>query len=316
MKKYILKRILQAIPMLLFISFVSFMLMNLVPGDPAKSYITPQMSQKQIDLIKASMGLDKPAILRYFYWLKNTLSGDLGYSLISHQRVSSEILSRLPATLGLMGTSMLVSILVSIPLGLYTAINKNKRIDNIVTIINYIGISIPTFWFAMILITIFALKLRWLPSVGMRTIGVDSFWDLIKHGILPVIVLSFPNISIFTRYVRSSTITQLEEDYILTAIAKGASKREILIRHVMKNSLLPLITLLGMYLPALVSGAFITETVFGWPGMGRLGMNAILALDYPVIMATVMLTSILVVLGNLLADVCYALVDPRIEELI
>jgi len=313
MKKHIFKRVLEAIPMLLFISFISYILMNLAPGDPAQGFRTPQMSEEQVAVIRASLGLDKPVFIRYFYWLKSTLSGNLGYSLITHQPVAKEILSRLPATLGLMGASMVLSILISIPLGMYTALNKNKFVDNFVSTLSYIGISIPSFWFSMILITIFALKLRLLPSVGMRTIGVNSFLDVLKHGILPTIVLSFPNSAVLTRYVRSATIGELQEDYIVTAMAKGLSKRGILFKHVMKNSLIPIITILGMSLPSLVSGAFITETVFGWPGMGRLGINSIFSMDYPVIMAITMMTSIMVILGNLIADLFYILVDPRIK---
>lgn len=313
MKKHIFKRVLEAIPMLLFISFISYILMNLAPGDPAQGFRTPQMSEEQVAVIRASLGLDKPVFIRYFYWLKSTLSGNLGYSLITHQPVAKEILSRLPATLGLMGASMVLSILISIPLGMYTALNKNKFVDNFVSTLSYIGISIPSFWFSMILITIFALKLRLLPSVGMRTIGVNSFLDVLKHGILPTVVLSFPNSAVLTRYVRSATIGELQEDYIVTAMAKGLSKRGILFKHVMKNSLIPIITILGMSLPSLVSGAFITETVFGWPGMGRLGINSIFSMDYPVIMAITMMTSIMVILGNLIADLFYILVDPRIK---
>ncbi|MGK8833835.1 ABC transporter permease [Bacillus paranthracis] len=313
MKKHIFKRVLEAIPMLLFISFISYILMNLAPGDPAQGFRTPQMSEEQVAVIRASLGLDKPVFIRYFYWLKSTLSGNLGYSLITHQPVAKEILSRLPATLGLMGASMVLSILISIPLGMYIALNKNKFIDNFVSTLSYIGISIPSFWFSMILITIFALKLRLLPSVGMRTIGVNSFLDVLKHGILPTVVLSFPNSAVLTRYVRSATIGELQEDYIITAMAKGLSKRGILFKHIMKNSLIPIITILGMSLPSLVSGAFITETVFGWPGMGRLGINSIFSMDYPVIMAITMMTSIMVILGNLIADLLYMVVDPRIK---
>lgn len=314
MKNKIIKRILQAVPMLLFISFVSFLLMNLAPGDPAQGYITPKMSKEQADLIRASLGLDKPMLTRYFLWLKNVLSGDLGYSLVSRQAVSLEISSRFLATIGLMGSSLAFSVLISIPLGLYTGMNRNKFLDRFTNVLNYIAISIPSFWFAMILLSIFSLKLKWLPSVGMRTIGVTSTLDVIKHGILPTIVLSFSNIAVLTRYIRSCTIAELKQDYIVTALSKGASKNRILFNHIMKNALLPMITILGMSLPSLVSGAFITETIFGWPGLGRLGISSIKALDYPVIMAMTLVTSIMVVIGNLIADISYVIVDPRIRR--
>lgn len=314
MKNKIIKRILQAVPMLLFISFVSFLLMNLAPGDPAQGYITPKMSKEQADLIRASLGLDKSILTRYFLWLKSVLSGDLGYSLVSRQAVSLEISSRFLATIGLMGSSLVFSVLISIPLGLYTGMNRNKFLDKFTNILNYIAISIPSFWFAMILLSIFSLKFKWLPSVGMRTIGITSTLDVIKHGILPTIVLSFSNIAVLTRYIRSCTIAELGQDYIITALSKGVSKNRILFNHIMKNALLPMITILGMSLPSLVSGAFITETIFGWPGMGRLGISSIKALDYPVIMAMTLVTSIMVVIGNLIADISYVIVDPRIRR--
>jgi len=313
--KLTIKRLIQAIPMLIVISIVSFSLIKLAPGDPVQSFITPAMSDNDILRIRQNLGLDRPVHIQYIQWLKNVITGNLGYSLINHRPVLNQILERIPATLGLMGSSLLLSILVGIPLGLISAANKNKWIDNISTIFSYVGISIPSFWFAMILIYTFSLKLNLLPSIGMRTVGIYTTWDLIKHGIMPTIVLSLQNIAVITRYIRSSTISQLKEDYVMVEYASGASKAEVLYKYVLKNSILPVITIVGMSLPSLVSGAFITETVFGWPGMGQLGINSIFSFDYPVIMAITMFSSLLLIIGNLLSDILYGIADPRIKEL-
>ncbi|WP_434305163.1 ABC transporter permease [Clostridium botulinum] len=315
MSKYIRKRIIEAIPILIFISIISFLLIKLSPGDPIRAFINPKMKPSDIARIRHNLGLDKPIYIQYILWLKNVLKGDLGYSLINSRPISTQIIERLPATLLLMGSSLLISLVLGIIFGVISAVNKNKLIDNILSIISYIGISIPSFWFAMILIYIFSVNLKLLPSVGMHTIGVDSRLDVLKHLILPCTVLSFGNISVITRYIRSNVISELSEDYVMIAYAKGLSKKRILYKHVLKNALLPIITILGMSLPNLVAGAFITETIFGWPGMGRLGIKAIFGFDYPLIMAITMLTSVLLIIGNLLADICYSLIDPRIKEL-
>ncbi|KNF07311.1 peptide ABC transporter permease protein [Gottschalkia purinilytica] len=313
MKKTIVKRVLQSIPILIAISIISFFLIQLSPGDPINSFITPEMSERQVMTIRKDLGLDKPITVQYFYWVKNLLKGNLGYSYVNNQSVLDQILERLPATIGLMGTSLVIAIVVSIPLGIISAIHKNKFIDKLISNISYIGISIPSFWFGIILIYIFSSKLKMLPSMGMRTIGVDSITDLIRHGIMPTLVLSFMDIAVFTRYIRSSVIEQLKEGYVVTGYSKGLSRKYVLYFHILKNSLLPIITILGMSLPRLVTGAIITETIFGWPGIGRLGVSAVFSFDYPVIMATTMISSILLLTGNLIADIAYYFVDPRIR---
>lgn len=302
--------------MLLVISIISFTLMHIAPGDPSTSYISPKMNAKEIQAVKERLGLNDPIHIQYIKWIRKVLKGDLGYSLIDFRPVTEVIKSRIPATVGLMGSSLLISLFISIPLGLYTAKKKGKLIDNIITTISYVGISIPSFWFGILLIYIFAYKFGILPSVGMRTIGIEnSVLDVIKHGILPCTVLSFSSISVYTRYVRSSTIVQLNENYVRTEEAYGFSKYKIMFKYVLKNVLLPIITILGMSLPSIVTGAFVTETVFGWPGMGRLGVDSIFNYDYPVIMATTMLTALLLIVGNLIADILYGIVDPRIGNM-
>lgn len=313
MIKVIVKRLLQAIPLLFFISIVSFLLIKLAPGDPVQSFVTPDMSQEDVERIRHNLGLDQPIYVQYVRWLINILSGDFGYSLISHRPVLTMIAERLPATFGLMGSSLLLSLLIAIPLGLYAAANKNGWFDRLISGISYVGISIPIFWFALLLIYLFSLKLNLLPSIGMRTIGVNSAWDVVKHGILPCLVLAFQNASVYLRYIRSNTISQLEEDYVQIQYAFGSTKREVLFHHILRNVLLPVITIFGLSIPNLIGGAFITETIFSWPGMGSLGVTSIFSFDYPVIMAITMFSSLMLVIGNLIADILYSIVDPRIR---
>lgn len=314
MGRYILKRILQTIPMLIVISIISFTIMRMAPGDLAQSYIKPDMKYEEIKRIKENLGLNRPLYIQYGAWLSETLKGDLGYSLINFRPVSEQIGERIPATLLLMGISLIISLILGIVLGLISAFYHDKIIDKIISVVTYIGISIPSFWFAMVLIVIFSVQLRILPSVGMHTIGVqDSVLDVLKHTIMPATVLSYGNMSIISRYIRSNTISQMHEDYVRTAKGKGLSTKVIFTKHILKNALLPVITMLGMSLPDLVTGAFITETVFGWPGMGRLGVHAVFSFDYPLIMAITMVSSLLLIIGNLLSDILCGVVDPRIK---
>ncbi|EGL15589.1 MULTISPECIES: ABC transporter permease [Paenibacillus] len=315
MGKYVLHRILQLIPILLFISIVSFALIRLAPGDPVLSFVTPNMSPEDVERIRQNMGLDQPLYIQYLLWLKNVLAGNFGYSLNNHRPVLTLIVERLPATIGLMGSAFLLSLLVAVVLGLISAVYKNKLVDRVLSLLSYIGISLPGLWFALILIYVFTVKLHWLPSMGMRTIGVQSAWDVIKHGIMPCLVLCITHVSVFMRYIRSSTISQLEEDYVQIQYAYGSTRRTVLFRHILRNVLLPVITLFGLSFAEIITGAFIVESIFSWPGMGSLGINAVFGLDYPLIMGMTMMSSFLLIFGNLLADVLYGLVDPRIKTM-
>lgn len=314
MKEKIIKRLLNMIPMLFFITIISFILMHLAPGDPLQAYISPDMNVEDIERIRESLGLNDPIIVQYFKWLLNTIQGNLGYSMVNSKPVLDLILERLGPTILLSGSALIISIIISIPVGLISGYKKNSIIDKVLNVVSYIGISIPSFWFAMMLIYVFSIKLNIFPSVGMRTIGVDTTLDLINHLILPVTVLSFYNLSVYIRYIRSSTIEQLKQDYVTTQYAYGASTKDILFKHVLKNTLLPVITIFGMSLPSIFTGAFITETIFGWPGMGQLGVNAIFGYDYPVVMGITLFSSEMLIIGNLIADILYAMVDPRIKS--
>ncbi|HFL2600380.1 TPA: ABC transporter permease [Clostridioides difficile] len=314
MLKLILNRVKVLIPMLILISILSFGLLELAPGDPADAYINPLMSSQDIENIRVNMGLNKPVYIRYLNWLKNTLSGNLGISYINHMPVTEQIMEKMGNTFILMGTSLIFSILVAIPLGIFLAVNKNSITSKVSSVFNYIGVSIPSFWIGMILISIFSVKLNIFPSGGMHTIGNDSIGDLVKHLVLPVITLGLYNTAIFTNYVEASVNEQLKKQYVITARAKGLSEKVILFKHVLKNSLTSLVTILGMSIQKLVTGAFVTEVVFSWPGMGRLMIDSIFSRDYTVIMAITMLSALFLILGNLVADILYLLIDPKIKS--
>ncbi|WP_234122277.1 ABC transporter permease [Clostridium hydrogenum] len=316
MLKYILKRIAQAVPLLIIISIICFTLIQLAPYNAIDAMTTPKMSKKAVELIKIKYGFDKPAYIQYLYWLKGVLTGQFGYSIVTHESIFNDLVARIPATISLVLPSYLCALILSVILGLMAGVNKNKRADKIIDGFCSIGIAIPTFWFAMILVYIFGYKLGVLPILGMHNIGMEnSILDFLEHFIMPFIVLTFAFMPENTRYVRSSTIGQLSEDYVVVQEAFGASKFEILFKHVLKNVLLPIITKLGMALPMLITGGLITETVFGWPGVGPYFIKAIQGLDYPVVMAVMVLSSTLVILGNLLSDILYVVTDPRIKEM-
>lgn len=314
MKKMIIRRFLEVLVVLLLVSILSFCIAYFAPGDAADTYIKQGMSEEQKDEIRAMMGLDKGLAEQYFGWLKMTLKGNLGVSIVDRRPVLPQILEKLPATVLLMGTSLLLAIIFSIILGLIAGYKKDSLFDRVVCGMTYIGMSIPTFWLGIVLIVVFSLKLDIFPTNGMRTTGVDSVADVLLHMILPVLTLCLGNMASFTQFIRSSTISELEEDYVLTALAKGTGKWKVLSRHILKNSLLPIITLTGMSLTSLVSGSFVIESVFGWPGIGTLAMSAIKTRDYSMIMAFTMISCAVLVMGNFLADILYMVVDPRVRQ--
>lgn len=313
MRQLIAKRLLQTIPLLFFVSIVCFALIKMAPGDPVLSFVTPNMHAEDIERIRHNLGLDKPAYVQYGLWLKEMLQGNFGYSLVTHQPVLTMIVERLPATAGLMGSAIVLAVLVAIPLGLAAGANRGRWPDKLVNLFSYVGISVPLFWLAILLIYLFAIYLHWLPSMGMRSIGINTPGDVIKHGILPCIVLAFGFFATYVRYIRSSTIGQLKEEYVQIQYAYGSSKKTIVFRHVLKHVLLPVITLLGMSMADLVTGAIVTETVFSWPGIGSLGMTAVKGMDYPVIMGITLFSALLLIIGNLIADILYGFADPRIK---
>lgn len=309
----IFSKLLQSLLVMFIVSILCFGLIKLAPGDPVLTYVQPNMSETYIATLRESLGLNKPVYEQYLIWLRKILRGNFGYSLVNTRPVLSQILNRLPATLLLMGTSLLLSVLISIPLGMACGRRANGTLDRVVSALSYIGISIPNYWFGILLIYLFSVHLGWLPSIGMHSDGNRTLSDLIRHLILPCTVMTYVNSAQFTRYIRSSTITQMSADYVTVQRAYGTPKNTILFRHVLKNAVLPLITVLGMSLQSLVSGAMICEQVFAWPGTGQLAVTAVTTFDYPLIMGITMLTALMIIIGNLLADILYTIVDPRIR---
>lgn len=315
MIKYIIKRIIQAIPLLLLITIISFLIINLAPGDPVMMFVNPEkMTKVDLDLIRHNLGLDKPLYVRYFIWLGGLLKGDLGISFFRNRPVLEILMEALPNTVVLALASIVLEVIVAIPAGIISAIKRNSISDYFFSTVSFIGISIPSFWFGLMLLLLFGAKLGWLPIGGMRD-NYEQFvlMDRLRHLILPAIVLGMGNMAADMRYMRSAMLEVIRQDYIRTARSKGLAEKVVIMKHAFRNALLPLITLLGFTIPFLISGAAITESIFAWPGLGRIVVDASFTRDYPVIMGELVFTSVLVVLGSLIADILYAVADPRIK---
>jgi len=325
MGRVLIRRLLQSIPVFFAITMITFGLIHAVPGGPtARLELDPDIKPEDIARIRANMGLDKPVWLQYLIWVglaeggegrrSGLLQGDLGISYIDQTPVGRSIVDRLPNTLLLTATSLVLSLLVAVPLGVISAIRRNSWVDNVATVASTAGVSIPSFWFGLVAILVFSVRLRWLPSGGMYTLGQErNVLDLARHLILPVAILSILNVAGWNRYVRGSMLEVIRQDYIRTARAKGLKECCVIVRHGLRNALVPVTTLMGLSLPGLVGGALVTETIFGWPGMGRLAYHAATKRDYPVIMGVLVMSAVLVLVGNLLADLSYALLDPRVK---
>ncbi len=313
MVAYTLRRLVQAVVLLFIVSIVTFALIHSAPGGPAL-LSNPDLSRDQIARMSEQLGLNDPLPIQYGRWIGNLLQGDLGVSYNSITPVTALLADRLPNTLLLAGTALIVSILVAVPLGVISAIRRNSALDRIVTSFSFFGISIPVFWLGIMLIVFFSVQLRWLPSGGMSTIGEEfSIRDRIEHLILPVFVLSMANLAELTRYTRSGMVTVLGEEYIRTARAKGLAQKSVILGHALRNALIPVVTIIGVLLPRAVSGAAITEAVFTWPGMGSLAVDAATTRDYPVVLGTTLTVAAVVVLSSLITDLAYGYLDPRIR---
>lgn len=314
MLKFILQRMLQNVVLLCLVSMIGFGVLYLAPGGPLAQFaLVPGMSQEQLRHIAEQMGLNRPIPEQYWEWATRLLSGDWGHSYRDGQPVLSIIASHFWATLELMGTSAVIAIIAGIWVGVLGAIRRYSLFDYLATIGAMVALSIPTFWFGLVTIYIFSLKFPLLPAGNMYTIGNGSFWDYVHHLIAPAMVLGLVTVALWSRYMRSSMLEVINQDYIRTARAKGAPERVVLVHHAIRNALLPMITVAGLQLPTLLSGALVTETVFTWPGMGRLFLDSLSYRDYPVVMGILMLSAVLVLIGNMLADMLYAVADPRIR---
>jgi peptide/nickel transport system permease protein len=312
---FLIRRLLQAIVLLFIVSMIGFAILHLAPGGPLSQFAASgDMTQADLDRLSAQLGLDRPLPVQYVEWLWRLLGGDWGVSYRDQQPVLKIITAHIGPTMELMLSSTLLAMLLGAWIGILGAIKRYSLFDSLATIGAMIALSIPTFWFGLVIIYVFSVGLGWLPAGNRYTVGDGSFLNRIHHLIGPCIVLALVSTAVWSRYMRSSMLEVINQDYIRTARAKGLSERYILVRHALRNALLPMITITGLQVPTLLSGALVTETVFTWPGMGRLFLDSISYRDYPTIMGILMLTAIMVLLGSLIADVLYGVADPRIER--
>ncbi len=322
MSRYLARRLLEAVPLLALISVAVFFLINVVPGGPAAAYENnPHLSPQDISRIESELGLNQPIHVRYLRWLGAIVRGNWGYSLASRRPVLTEIRERLPNTIYLLGVALLVTLVLAIPAGMLSALRQYSLFDHATTTLAFMGQSVPIFWFGLLLIIVFHVTLRnpltglpLLPGGGMYTLGEPfSLWDRVDHLILPVAMLTLATAAQYVRYMRASMLEVVHEDYIRTARAKGAATRRVVWRHAFKNAALPVVTIIALDLPVLFSGALFTETIFSWPGMGRLFFDSALRFDYALLMGIIMVNAALIIFSNLAADVVYVYLDPRIR---
>ena len=316
MGRYLLRRLLIAVPSLLGISLVLFVALALAPGDPFGELATnPNVPPEVAAALRAKFGLDDPIALRYVHWLSAMLHGDWGFSFVSRMDVDTLILQRLPTTLFVIGSSQILALMVALPVGVYSAVRPYSIFDQVANLLAFIGFSLPTFFTGLLFILLFSIYLDWLPFVYRADISASGwhwYWEEFKQAIMPVTVLGLAQGASWTRYVRSSVLEVVRLDYVTTARAKGVPERIIIVKHVLRNALVPVVTLVALTMPAVFGGAVVTEQIFRVPGIGSLLINAILANDTPVIMAVTFVFSCLVILFNLVADILYGWLDPRI----
>ena len=299
--------------MVLFVvSTLTFVMVNLAPGGPA-IMMTMEMAPEQQDALRRQLGLDQPMAVRFVKWTASAMRADFGRSFSDRRRVNEVIVERLPNTLLLGGTALALSILIGVPAGIISATRRYSVTDHTVTFASFIGLSIPVFWLAIILILVFAVRLDWLPASGMATIGAPySLADRLAHLMMPAVVLATATLPNLVRFMRSALIEEIGQDYVRTARAKGLMARRVLSHHAVRNALIPVVTVLGVLIPRLVGGAVITETIFGWPGMGQLAVASATGRDYPMVMALTVVVAIVVIITNLMVDLAYGWLDPRI----
>jgi peptide/nickel transport system permease protein len=314
MSRFLLNRLGQSALLLLLVSLIGFAILHLAPGGPLSQFAAGgDMTQADLDRLTRQLGLDRPLPVQYLEWLGRMLVGDWGRSYRDQQPVLAVIFSHLGATLELMITATLLAMLLGGWIGVLGAIRRYSLFDMLATVGSMIAVSIPTFWFGLVVIYVFSVRLAWLPAGNQSTVGDGSFTDLLHHLVAPTIVLALVSTAVWSRYMRSSMLDVIGQDYVRTARSKGISEMRILFRHIIRNSLLPMITIAGLQVPTLLSGALVTETVFTWPGMGRLFLDSINYRDYPTVMGILMFTAVLVLFGSLAADLLYGLADPRIR---
>ena len=314
MKRYLARRLLLLVPVLAGVSIIVFMVLHLSPGDPVEIMLGTQATQEDRARLRADLGLDEPLHVQYVRWLGHVVQGDLGRSLFMRRPVLGEVLGRLQATLILTGTALLLSTTLGIALGVASATRPNSLLDRVSAMTSLFGASMPSFWLGIVLMVIFALRLGWLPASGMYApYGGGDLRDLLAHLALPAVTLAAASVTIIARLTRATMLETLGQDYIRTARAKGVIERGVVLRHGLKNAMIPIITVVGVQAGYLLGGAVLTETVFAWPGVGTLMVQGILARDFPLVQGCVLVVALSFVLVNLAVDLLYAWFDPRIR---
>jgi peptide/nickel transport system permease protein len=317
---YLAKRVLLAVPILVGASTIIFFLMHAAPGDPTSLYLSnPNIHPRVIEQMRENLGLDQPVHVQYVKWIGSFLRGDFGYSFSQHRPISDILADAIPNTLLLSGVALVLIFAIGVVVGTIQAVRQYSWVDNLATVLAFFFYSMPSFWFGLMLMLLFAYKFQWLPASQMTSVeheflgGFEKLIDRGKHLILPSIALGVGGAASVARYMRSGMLEQIRQDYVRTARAKGLAERTVVFKHALRNALIPVVTLLGLYIPFLISGAVLIETIFAWPGMGRTIVSAIFQRDYPVVLASAFVIAIMVILGNLIADVLYSVVDPRVR---
>lgn len=313
---YILRRLLIAIPVLFGVTVINFIIMRMAPGNPVDMLVSPKLPDAAREAKMIELGLNEPAYIQYWNWLKNlVLHGDLGYSMITYQPVTELIASRMGPTLVLMGTALVLGLIIAIPIGIYSATKQYSKLDYAFVTGSFLGISIPNFFLALLLVYIFSIQLNWLPSGGMKELGAEgSFGSLLWHMVLPVTVLVANVAGRNIRYVRSGMLEIMGQDFLRTARAKGVKEFFVVTKHAMRNALIPIVTIIGLEIPILFGGAVVIEQIFSWPGIGQLTLSSIMSRDYSTIMGLNLVAAFVVIAANILTDIAYAFVDPRIRK--
>jgi peptide/nickel transport system permease protein len=317
MRQFLLKRLLVTIPTLLAISIIIFGILALAPGDPLGEFASnPAITAEVRENIRKSLGLDQPSYIRYFKWFGSFIRGDMGYSFNSRSPVAELLWQRLPTTLLIVGTAYILGLLIAFPLGIISAVKRYSATDQIITTIAFLGFSIPPFFTGLLFIIIFSVQLGWFPFIFNSTLQItdwQSFLEQVRQSIMPISVLALYHAAILMRFIRSAVLDELPQEYVTTALSKGLSQFAVIKNHVLRNALIPVVTLIALDIPAIFTGALVTEQVFRVPGIGALLIDSIYRSDTPVIMAITFIYAILIVLFNLIADVVYALLDPRVK---
>jgi peptide/nickel transport system permease protein len=313
MTQYIIRRLIHSAFIIWGCATLVFFMLRAVPGDPVVVMLGPEYTPEAAEALRHKMGLDEPIYTQYVKWAGNVLTGDLGTSISSPEPVIDTIKAGLPKTLSLAGLSFMLGVLIAVPAGIVSALRRNTVIDYAASLIAFLGVSMPGFWLGIILILVFAVQLQWLPSVGYSPIDEDGVAEWFKHLILPSIAIGASYAAILMRFVRSGLLEVLNADYIRTARAKGVTERGVIVRHALRNAMIPVVTVAGIQLALLLSGAVVVETVFSIRGMGRILVGAIFDKDYPIVQGIILLTTVIFVLANLVVDILYTFLDPRIK---